>query len=239
MKKIKFISFEDRVAQTEPSPVPSKSVVPKWYKKTPNFNSIQGKTNSTVDFAKNQATPDGFHATYKMCIPFVDAMTSGYSILLPVTVIVIQVDGSPQLRWNTPAVVADLQNPMVMENFPVPHGHSKNLFRWINNWKIETPVGYSLLVTHPVFRHDLPFTTLTGFVDTDKHINPLLLPFFIQDGFEGEIPMGTPIAQVFPIKRDDWESSVEQKDNNHGSFVVKQMFLKTYKYLYWTRKSYN
>ena len=37
---------------------------------------------------------------------------------------------------------------------------------------------------HPVHRHDLPFFTLTGFVDTDKLPNRLVLPFFIKDGFE-------------------------------------------------------
>jgi len=30
------------------------------------------------------------------------------------------------------------------------------------------PAGYSLLITHPFNRHDLPFVTLTGLVDADS-----------------------------------------------------------------------
>ena len=39
-----------------------------------------------------------------------------------------------------------------------------------NNFStIELPPGYSLLVTHPINREDLPFTTLTGLVDVDLY----------------------------------------------------------------------
>jgi hypothetical protein len=65
------------------------------------------------------------------------------------------------------------------------------------------------------------------------------MPFFIRDGFEGEIPVGTPIAQVFPIKRDSWQSSEHLKTYDYNTFdVVKQSFERGYKKLWWSKKVY-
>ena len=42
------------------------------------------------------------------------------------------------------------------------------IIKFNNFWTIEAPQGYSLLFTHPVNRTDLPFTTITGLVDSDS-----------------------------------------------------------------------
>jgi hypothetical protein len=82
------------------------------------------------------------------------------------------------------------------------------------DFKIETPIGYSCWIMHPSHRWDLPFLTINGFVDTDKHLNSLLLPFFIKEGFTGILPAGTPFAQIVPFKREDWSSSYSFNDPN-------------------------
>lgn len=243
MKEIKFIAQSERVFEMEIPPRPSNHYVPKWFRETPKYNSIAGGTSSVVDFARNRGGQVKHHMTFKMCQPFIDSMSSGYIITLPATVVVSQVmqpDGSsrPKIDWSTSYDIADLQDPLVANNFPKPTGYSPDLFRWLNNWKVETPAGYSLLITHPVYRYDLPFHTLTGFVDTDKHINPIILPFFLKEKFEGEIEVGTPIAQIFPIKRETWESKKEMKIEKFGVDKVKQSFQKAYKNLWWTKKVY-
>ena len=43
------------------------------------------------------------------------------------------------------------------------------VLKFNNFWTIETPPGYSMLITHPFNRPDLPFTTLTGLVDCDRY----------------------------------------------------------------------
>ena len=43
------------------------------------------------------------------------------------------------------------------------------LIKFANFWTFEMPAGYSLLITHPFNRHDLPFVTLTGLVDADSY----------------------------------------------------------------------
>ena len=82
----------------------------------------------------------------------------------------------------------------------------KFIIKFSNFWAIETPPGYSLLVTHPVNRYDLPFTTLTGLVDTDLYKNDFInFPARWRDGgFNGVLPKGTPVAQCLPVKRELW-----------------------------------
>ena len=240
MKKITFTALTDRTLKLEPNPTPASMHSPAWYKKTPKYESANGGSQSIVEFLKI----DNFHMTFKMCQPFTDALVSGYMITLPAKIVVTQTlnsEGvfSPNIRWNTNWDIVDAQSPFVASKLPKPEGYSSNLFRWISNWKIETPLGYSALFMHPIYRYDLPFHTLTGFVDTDKNPNPLLLPFFVKENFEGEIPLGTPIAQVFPIKRDSWESNISQNIlDPYGPMRVKQTFQRAYKKLYWSKKSY-
>ena len=52
---------------------------------------------------------------------------------------------------------------------------------------------------------NLPYITVAGIIDSDKVTNSGLLPFFLKTGFEGVVPAGTPIVQIFPFKREDWE----------------------------------
>lgn len=243
MKKIRFVAYDKRTETIEPSPTPAMRHLPEWYKKTPKYESVVGGTQSVIDFVKHRQGELGYHMTMKMCQPFLDAMGAGYMITLPATVIVTQVKDSegisrPRLDWNTSFDLADLQNPLVASHMPTPQGYSKDLFRWLNNWKIETPAGYSVIYMHPVSRHELPFHTLTGFVDTDKQPNPVVLPFVIREGFEGVIEMGTPIAQVIPIKRDAWLSSMALESPNFGMDQVKQTFDRAYKRLWWSKKIY-
>ena len=65
--------------------------------------------------------------------------------------------------------------------------------------------GYSVLITHPFNRDDLPFRTLTGLVDVDLYkSNTIQFPaIWIDESFKGILKKGTPIAQCVPIKRDD------------------------------------
>jgi hypothetical protein len=84
------------------------------------------------------------------------------------------------------------------------------LIKFHNLWTIQAPEGYALLVTHPVNRCDLPFTTLTGLVDCDRYYdNWIHFPAqWHNDRFEGVLKRGTPIAQIIPVRRDTWTSSV-------------------------------
>jgi hypothetical protein len=61
-------------------------------------------------------------------------------------------------------------------------------------------------------RFDLPFINTVGIIDNDKINLSGSLPFFLQQGFTGTIPAGTPYVQIFPFKREDWQSEIVIED---------------------------
>lgn len=135
------------------------------------------------------------------------------------------------------------------DSFPIPEGYEGIHFTWTTNWFPQTPKGYSVLMTHPINRFDLPFLTLTGIIDCSGYINGGLLPFFIKKDFVGVIPAGTPYAQVIPLKNEDWQSENVFYDEDEMAVHRKQMRLKynvdhpdhttNYKELYWERKNFD
>jgi hypothetical protein len=57
-------------------------------------------------------------------------------------------------------------------------------------------------------RYDLPFYVQSGIVESDIWGLPVFIAFFLKRNFQGVIPKGTPIMQIIPFKRDDWELEV-------------------------------
>lgn len=235
-KKIIFEAATDASKYILKKPKPSTNHVPVWYKKQKLYS------NNTNDDLK--AHYDSAVGTYKMCTPFIDALTAGYMLVTTSDLVVRNIGKEkydPYIQWPMNWTPLDVQSEATIGNFPVPYNHSNVSFRWHCDWKIITPNGYSLWVTHPSNRFDLPFTTLNAFVDTDKHPSKILFPFFIKNGFEGIIPEGTPVAQIVPIKREKWIS--KQKDYKDGTRFVQENIMsifmsRTYKKLFWSKKEY-
>lgn len=207
-------------------PTPASAKVPEWYKLQESYNGVSTKK------------PDGSGkttATIKRCMPVFDAICSGYLIYSYVDVYVsqqqflspegvplseeeLQKKGGPSTypSYEWPAYEPVQFHPVIQAPL---HPGRKNLSldmaypKWISPWSIHTPKGYSVLITPPM-HHNLPFTILSGVVDTDTYHPPVNFPFVFNDwGFEGMIPAGTPIAQITPFKRDSWSMKVgDQKD---------------------------
>jgi hypothetical protein len=106
---------------------------------------------------------------------------------------------------------------------------------------MKAPRGYSILITHPLNRFDLPFTTTSGIIDSDGWVPPGNIPFFLQKGFNGVIPKGTPFAHVFPYKRDSWVMSISKVLQARAFFdgKIDRSQVGYYKKKYWNRKNYN
>ena len=242
-KKIIFTQAKKHVEGLLKKPSPATLYPPKWFKDQKLFVN---KTNNLFETMKNGILGTGNDkATYKLCVPVTDSITAGYMIQLPADILVInqgnEKNYSPFIKWNVEFPILDATSVDTLGDYPVPDGYCGSFYRWMVDWVIETPRGYSLWITHPSHRHDLPFFTLTGFVDSDKHPNSMLLPFFLKNNFEGIIKEGTPIAQLIPIKREKWKS-VEKKYSEQRSlnFInnVKINYIRTYKNKYWTKKYY-
>jgi hypothetical protein len=158
-----------------------------------------------------------------------------------------------EYKNNSYSITHSLENNLLTEIhlrnseilIPVPNGYSGIFhFVWMTNAYLETPKGYSLLITHPFNRYDLPFITSTAIVDSDKFaMVPGRIPFFLQLGFSGLIPAGTPIAQVFPFKREPWvhqidQSLVEKTQKPSLDANRTRGSIRFYKNNWWSKKSY-
>ncbi|MCF2524048.1 hypothetical protein [Bradyrhizobium sp. G127] len=180
-----------------PPPIPAAQGLPDWLKTMPQevSSAIMGGQNDTV----------------KRCPPFVDAMTSGF--LIPLICDIKFEDG--EFTWDNdlpPCGTVDFpRSPLGLHDSTQLTGSplfepDRFVIKFHNLWTIEAPAGYSLLITHPVNRFDLPFTTLTGWVDCDNYRDGWIhFPARWRDtNFSGVLPKGTPVAQCFPIKRETW-----------------------------------
>jgi hypothetical protein len=180
-----------------PPPIPAALGLPDWFKAMPAraFN----------------ATVMGEDDTVKRCPPFIDAMTGGF--LIPLICDLRFENG--EFSWDNelPAGTSvnyarspiAIHDPGQVTATPL-FDADRFLIKFHNLWTIQAPEGYSLFFTHPVNRVDLPFTTLSGTVDCDRYKNGWVhFPARWNDtNFSGVLPKGTPIAQCFPIKRENW-----------------------------------
>jgi hypothetical protein len=229
MKTIKFGVQSSHIQEI----VPAKNKFPEWYK----------QTHLHADGEKNFSISKG-NMTFKGCSPFMDSFTTGYIATLWQSVeVTTREDGSKDLVWPLSEYpVAKLRESKINNKLPVPAGHTEQHFAWITPFTIKTPKGYSAMITHPLNRFDLPFTTLSGVVDSDSVMGPGSLPFFINKDFEGIIPAGTPIFQVLPFKRDDWNSATDEETKVEGEKAVHQSMAFVpgfYKKNKWIKKSFN
>jgi hypothetical protein len=229
MRLITFTSANTNVQLGQPKPV--KHFLPEWYRKS-----------ETTFIHKQTGKPTN---GLKTCVPFLDAMISGYTLVTPVDIYVSKnEDGTLKLGWGGPQELNQfvVERPKELaEKLPTPAGHLDNHLAWNNEWGIKLPRGWSLLVCHPLNRFDLPFTTVAGFMDSDKFWANGNLPFYIKEGFIGTIPAGTPIAQLIPVKRSKWRAVYNQAlVNEYGrQGTVVRNPESTYKKKFWTRKEYN
>jgi len=237
-KIIKFEPTDDFATTLIKPPISSKNKIPTWFKNDSLFSKGE---NNYVKAYKNQSI-----GTYKLCVPVVDAVTSGYTVVLSASVLVTNRSNDkdiydPYIQWGVHWQPLESKPPEMLSNYPVPHEHYPGFFRWITYWGIKTPPGYSLLITHPHHRYDLPFLTTSAVVDTDKHPNSLELAFFLRNGFEGIIEEGTPIAQILPFKREPWDSEIlehSDKVKHNRLSAAKIDFIRTYKNRFWSKKVY-
>lgn len=228
MKIIRFFSKKEYGNLGQP--VQAKKVLPDWYKESETgFTDIDG----------------GQYAGLKKCIPFLDSLISGYMLVTPVDVFVSKnEDGSLRIGWNSPEIFKDFiseRTKTLGEKIPRPAGHLPNHLAWRGVWGFKTPKKWSILVTHPLNRSDLPFTTTSGIMDADQYSTSGNIPFFIKEDFVGMIPAGTPIAQLIPIKRENWKSiqndqGIVYLEDLQGKFIREPG--KSYKRFFWTRKQY-
>ncbi len=232
-----IITFTDTIGVPEEyCPVPASKIIPDWYK---NLESYVG----------GEKRPDGnagTTATAKRCMPIFDAISGGYLISTHVDLWVSQrPDESgklqPYYEWANFGAISFHPKQQLPEH-PDGEGHEQSYPKWNNAWSIKTPPGYSSLFISPLHR-ETPIIVLPGIVDTDTYNAPVNFPFVLRDPkMDSLIPAGTPIMQVIPIKRDEWQMEIgTQEDFAEQARVtnkLRTLFFDSYKRQYRQPKEY-
>jgi hypothetical protein len=240
-KKIKFIASrgEPDFVKRLSFPIEAIKCLPDWYK---DLSPYGGASNKLKDLGPtNDRGADGSNVSTKLCLPFFDAMTMGYMYCLEDDLSVeLDKDGVPSLSWKSGIVLAD-KRPSV--DMAIPLDCHPIQFGIRMNWFYETPKGYSILITHPFNRYDLPFYVSSAVVDSDIWGLPAFIPFFIKKNFFGVIPKGTPIFQMLPIKREPWQKEIILDEKNYAKNMISEERRRTnitgyYRKTTWQKKTY-
>lgn len=227
-KKIIFSNTEPNLESWLLTPVPAQKYLPEWYKNIPKHCD------------KNAIGLQKYDSTVKSCVPFFDAVTAGYFILLNADVYVFMDDhGNHIFEWRTNQKIVDMHSTEQIGQFNVKE-YDMQPFKWRNFYHIKTPSGYSTMFVHPLSMDDLPFHSFSGVVDTDNFTMEVNFPFLIKKDFEGFIERGTPIIQVIPFKRDSWSMEIGPtiKDLSSRSESYFSILKDPYKKLFWSKKSF-
>jgi hypothetical protein len=230
--KIEFIPSSFEIQETVQCPFSIKKIVPDWYKKVEILNS------KNFEFDDNNNVKN---VNIKNCMPFFDAISSGY-VQTTWTDIYVEVKNNfITLRTACGPEIIQTRDKV---SVPIDSLFYPIEFIWKTPWIPKVPKGYSVLITHPMNRLDLPFMSMSGIVDSDSfyHTPSGNFPLYIKNGFTGLIPKGTPMYQIIPIKRDSWE--LEQKLFDEKTYKIRDNFMKkffygAYKKNFWNKKFYN
>jgi hypothetical protein len=232
--KTNFFYFEKKIENLDDkyNPVPTKSMIPEWYKETASYIS----DNRIVAGDKDRTS-----STIKKCVPIFDSLTCGYLLLTPTDIFVENRDGQPFYRWPNFEIIG-FHTIEQASLYPSAEKYL-SLPKLMNQFYIKTPKGYSTLFIPPMHRDNV-IQILPAIVDTDLYHNEINFPFVLNShNFEGLIPAGTPFAQLIPIKRKSFKMKIGNygltKIANKQRFHLFSTFQGYYRNNIWKRKQYN
>jgi hypothetical protein len=204
-RKIRFVSNRPWLTEQSASrPVPISRTIPDWYRQADRY----AKDPASGQYF-DMPQVGGKIPTWKACPAVFDILGSGYTYRTPCDIEFTEDrNGVIHGRVLDERYQTFLTERVPLNQFPTPRGYHDKHFAWWPDWAVELPEGYSALYTHPLNRFELPFLTMSGIVDNDKVHLPGTMPFFLFKGLSGMVPAGTPYAQIFPFRREHWESEI-------------------------------
>lgn len=226
-----LIEFHADRPDLYPAPYPAGRAVPPWLKDMPTERPLE---KQTAEGLRTVAVP-----SVKQCPPFIDAMACGYVIPLAGDV-TFEMGQSGGLRFRSQGKLVDAQHPLQVKGSPF---EGMVIVKFINPWVVRTPPGYSTLFLPPLNQFQTPFQVLSGLVETDTYYRPVHFPTvcLMRPGQGVTLERGTPIAQVVPVLREQWQSQARPWDAAARQAVEQQMKADRhnfYKDRHWVKKGY-
>lgn len=204
-------------------PVPAETTTPQWFLDMP----------ATVDNEPVSINPSNY--TIKTDPRFSDVFSLGYTVVTPYDVEIVptkdtlpeEMKNNPTIGFkDTPAIVFAYPGLPILtsSNYlrqahlePMTNCYSDVPYEWSFWFSLQTPPGYSVLITNPLNSQNLPWHTVSLVLDSDKretHVTSV--PFYLSKPAEYKIiPKGTPIAQIIPFKRDSWTRKMAPVTGNN------------------------
>ena len=222
-QNINFRASSKTYFEIQPRPYPAVKKIPEWFLNTPPYVDRPGWPNDGRLHFRNR----DFNTTFKKCVPVLDGLSAGYIIPLWADVMVEQHNGNSEMYWKTNHEVFYLDGNTSSTQIPAPVGYDqKSVYKYNNCWIPQTPKGYSCLIISPLGYNDLPFYPIPSIVDTDRSSMVLLFPMWIKKDFEGIVEKGTPIVQIIPFKRDNWESTFDYYEDGEYTNIIEERTFK-------------
>jgi hypothetical protein len=216
-KIINFRARDKTQFQIQPKPYPAIKQLPEWFtKSSPHYGSNIFPDDGKLHFRNRDA-----NTTYKKCVPLLDSLSAGYIIPLWADVMIEQDGKGAQIYWKTFNSVFELHGQS-SKQIPAPVGYDQVVYKLSNCWIPQTPKGYSCLIISPLGYNNLPFHAIPAIVDTDSSTLELVFPMWVKTGFEGIVEKGTPMIQVIPFKRDDWNSTFDYYEDGEYKSVIEE-----------------
>ena len=237
--KIIFESFDPIFSDKSIRPEPSSINIPEWYKKLSNYHGDPSLSQRTI----------------KMCMPFLDAISTGYVIKNQQEFVVNQQVVNPNYKkegermWL--GMNPDLDAPFAGRGIPVEltagiqhkhnpqqlggkeggcpyikQNHGEFFLKLINPWIIRVPKGYSVLFLPVINKTGSKFTPLAGVVDCDTFNLPINFPCIMHHKGTFTIEKGEPLVTAIPFKRESWKA------------VFKEASLKEWRLNHWEHVSF-
>jgi hypothetical protein len=217
-KNINFKARSKDEFEIQTRPYPAVKSIPKWFKDQDPYE--EHPFEKFLDDGKVHVRSRQANATFKKCVPLLDGMSAGY--IIPLWTDVEIVEGEiPNIFWKTQHDVF-MPHGRNTQSIETPLGYNKQVFKYLNCWIPQTPKGYSCLVVSPLGYNELPFKSVPAIVDSDKSTLELVFPVWVKDNFSGIVEKGTPIVQIIPFKRDDWDSTFDYYENGEYYNVVEE-----------------
>jgi hypothetical protein len=233
---IEFFCEDSHVSEYWP-PVPAKDCIPEEYANLP-----AGKE-------KYQIKEEPIH-NIKGCLPAMDFMSAGYIIFNSYE---LELDTKfkqfrEDLNLKTARTITESEHEsniharkalaIYYENAcPVINEQKKQrvYFKVKTSWAVRTPPGYSCLVMQPFYLNEKRFTIMPAIIDTDTYHLPIPITGYLNIKENTRIRPGTPLVQIIPFKRDDWNMSISDKIPSDKS---KFFIWNSYKRLFHSIKKY-
>ena len=209
-----FIEFKTDVKGLEKiAPVKqSKFFLPHWFKNMSDYieqDAVHEKGKKNYFGKKGTTAKKSTNGTVKRCRAIIDLISQGY--IIPMwSDFLIQRD-METFEWDNKNFQYGIEfhtkeqiKGWNLKKTDFPEG-----IKFLNPWRIYTPKGYSVIFMTPTYQFEKRYTVLPGIVETDSyhHVN---FPAVWHTTKDTIIQRGTPFIQVIPFKRENFDLSVLQ-----------------------------